>query len=129
LRWKSDSALSSCACLLHPRAGLVYLGLQRARVDFGQHVAQLYLLAHGEGDRLQLPADFEREAADIFGLQHAGKTARPAFGICGDLVGPQTAHRLFGCFLFFIPTALQGDDKRRRYRKSPELSDHCRLSP
>src|SRR3984893_15978220 len=104
--------------LLHPRAGLVYLGLQRARVDFGQHVTQLYLLADGEGDRLQLPADFEREAADICGLQDAGKTANAAFGLCRDLVGAKAADRLFACFLLFIAAALQADDKHRRDRKS-----------
>ena len=46
--------------LLHAGAGLVDLGLQRSGVDFRQHVTQLHLLADGEGDRFQLPADFER---------------------------------------------------------------------
>ncbi len=46
-------------CLLDAGTGLFDLRLQRARVDFRQHVAQLHLLADGEGDGLQLPADLE----------------------------------------------------------------------
>ena len=111
--------------LLHAGAGLVDLALQRARIDFRQHVTQLHLLADGEGDRLQLAADLEREAADIGRLQDAGKTANAAFGLCGDLVGPQTAHRLFARFLLFIAAALQADQKHRRDRKSRESSDHA----
>jgi hypothetical protein len=46
-------------CLLHAGAGLLDLRLQRPRVYFCQHVAQLDFLTDGEGNGFQLPADFE----------------------------------------------------------------------
>ena len=39
-------------CLLHAGAGLLDLRLQRPRVDFCQHVAQLDFLSYGEGNGL-----------------------------------------------------------------------------
>ena len=66
-------------CLLDAGTGLFNLRLQRARVDFRQHVTELHLLADGEVDGLQLPTDFERKAADIGRLQNAGKTANRGF--------------------------------------------------
>ena len=83
------SALSSCAwACCTPALACSTWRLQRARVDLRQHVAQLHLLADGQGDRLQLAADFERETADVGRLQDAGKTANAAFGLLRRLCRP-----------------------------------------
>ena len=125
MRWKSDFRVVELRLrLLHARAGLVHLALQRARIDLGKDVSQLHLLADGEGDRLQLAADLEREAADVRGLQDAGKAANAAFGLCGDLVGAQTAHRLFARFLLLFPAALQADDKQP---PRSQIVESCRI--
>jgi hypothetical protein len=121
--------------LLHTGAGLVHLALQRSRVDFGEDVPELHLLADGEANGLQLPADLEREAADVGRLQHARKAPNTAFGCRSDLVGAQTADRLFVRFLLLLSTALQADDKEAQSGESREMSDHraflesCRIRP
>jgi hypothetical protein len=97
--------------LLHARAGLVHLALQRSRIDLGEDVSELHLLADDEADRLQLAPDLEGEAADLGRLQHARKASNPAFGPRSDLVGAQTADRCFAGFL--LPFAAAGQSRHK----------------
>ena len=95
--------------LLHGGARLFDLGLQRPRIDLRQHVAQLHLLTDGEVNGLQLPADLEGEAADVGRLQHAGKAANAALGLCRDLVRAKPRTGCSAVSSFFWPAGLQAE--------------------
>ena len=53
-------------CLLHAGAGLLDLRLQRSRVDFRQHVPQLYFLTDGESNGFYSPVS---NIGDIWSLE------------------------------------------------------------